>query len=57
MKVKATKLVEGNQYYFRAYAENAVGVSGPAEMEEPVTAKLPFGKYLIFNITVDLSIN
>ena len=44
MKVIATRLVEGNKYYFRAFAENAIGMSGPAEMAEPITAKLPFGE-------------
>ena len=42
---KATKLVDGNKYYFRVFAENDVGLSDPAEMPEPVMAKLPFGKY------------
>ena len=41
---KATKLIEGNQYYFRVFAENEVGMSDPAQLDDPVTAKLPFGR-------------
>lgn len=44
--LKATKLVEGNQYHFRVKAENDVGESDPAQTAEPVTAKLPFGAFL-----------
>ena len=45
--LKATKLVEGNQYHFRVMAENDVGVSDPTQTDEPITAKLPFGKYIL----------
>ncbi len=45
LKVKATKLVEGKAYYFRVLAENDVGQSDWTTMDEPVTAKLPFGEY------------
>ena len=44
LTIKATKLMEGHEYYFRVVAENAIGVSDPCEMDEPVTAKLPYGK-------------
>ena len=42
--LKAAKLVEGNQYHFRVTAENDIGASDPTQTEQPVTAKLPFGK-------------
>ena len=42
LKLKATKLYEGNEYLFRVIAENAIGQSEPATMDESVTAKLPF---------------
>lgn len=44
LTVKATRLVEGNQYYFRVLAENEVGESNWTETAEPTTAKLPFGQ-------------
>ena len=44
LTVKATKLVEGNKYYFRVLAENEVGESKWTETDEPIVAKLPFGK-------------
>ena len=36
-------LIEGNEYYFRVSAENAIGMSEPCEMEKPVKIKNPFG--------------
>ena len=40
---KAVRLFEGNEYYFRVIAENEVGPSEPCELQQPVTAKLPYG--------------
>ena len=41
---KATKLYEGSEYLFQVCAENEVGLSEPVTLDEPVTAKLPFGE-------------
>lgn len=51
------KLVEGNQYYFRVFAQNKIGVSQPTETTEAVSAKLPFdppgppSKFQVSNVT------
>ena len=42
LNLKATKLIEGTQYMFRVFAINSIGQSEPAELKEPVTAKVPF---------------
>jgi titin len=47
-----TKLSEGKQYLFRVSAENQYGVSDPAEIPEPVTAKNPYSKW--FKKTLEL---
>ena len=44
---KVTKLFTGNNYLFRVYAENRVGPGEPATIENPVIAKLPYGKFLL----------
>ena len=37
-------LVKNSYYYFRIYAENAIGQSEPLEMEQPLSAKPAYGK-------------
>ena len=44
LKCTLSKLVEGNDYLIRVSAENEIGRSEPAQIAEPVTAKLPFGE-------------
>ena len=44
LTLKVTKLYEGSQYLFKVYAENDIGCSQPASLDEPVEAKLPFGE-------------
>ncbi len=44
LKFTVKKLFEGTQYLFRVAAENKIGVGDFVELENPVTAKLPFGK-------------
>ena len=38
------KLPEGHEFRFRIFAENEVGVSSAAEIEQPVIAKSPYGE-------------
>jgi len=42
-KHQVGKLIEGNEYLFRVVAENKIGTGPPAELSQPVTAKLPYG--------------
>ncbi|XP_013419362.1 twitchin-like [Lingula anatina] len=42
MSLKVPRLTEGTEYNFRVLAENAVGVSEPLELLEPVTPKSPY---------------
>lgn len=42
LTIKASKLFEGTKYIFRVFAINSIGQSEPAELAEPVTAKVPF---------------
>lgn len=44
-RFRVGKLLLGNAYQFRVTAENRVGVGPPAEMEDVVTAQLPFGMF------------
>lgn len=39
------KLLEGHKYKFRVIAESPNGDSEPLELEDPITAKDPFGKF------------
>ena len=50
LKCTLGKLVEGKDYLIRVSAENEIGRSEPAQIAEPVTAKLPFGKKYIQRI-------
>ena len=40
------KLLGGNQYYFRVFAQNEIGMSEPIEIKEPITVKNPFSEYI-----------
>ena len=42
---KVTRLFEGSDYLFKVSAVNSAGQSEPASIDEPVTAKLPFGEF------------
>ena len=42
LNLRASKLIAGTQYMFRVFAINSIGQSAPAELKEPVTAKVPF---------------
>ena len=44
LTLKIPKLVEGNKYMFRVCAVNDIGSSDWAQLDEPVQARLPFGK-------------
>ena len=43
LSVRVGKLLQGNAYLFRVSAENRVGTGPPAELQEPVVARLPYG--------------
>uniref|UniRef100_A0A8C9EWG0 Titin n=1 Tax=Pavo cristatus TaxID=9049 RepID=A0A8C9EWG0_PAVCR len=45
--VPVTGLKAGSSYYYRVSAENAAGVSDPAEAIGPLTAEDPFGKLYV----------
>ena len=47
LTMKIPKLTEGNQYIFQVAAVNEIDQSDFTQTE-PVTAKLPFGTYLLF---------
>jgi titin len=40
------KLIEGNDYLLRIYAENTVGTSEPFALAESVRVKSPYGKFI-----------
>ena len=41
---KVTKLFTGNEYNIRVFAENGVGLSDACELQQPITARLPYGE-------------
>jgi len=43
LQYKATRLFEGCDYMFRVFAENQAGLSQPAEVDKPITARIPYG--------------
>jgi hypothetical protein len=43
--LKATDLIEDNEYVFRVIAENKVGAGPPGPESDPVLAKDPWGEY------------
>jgi len=49
---RVSKLLEGNAYQLRVSAENRVGVGPPVELQEPVVAQLPFGKFHDFSLQI-----
>ena len=42
--LKVDNLMEGEQYFVRVAAKNQVGRGYHLETDQPITAKLPFGK-------------
>lgn len=49
---EVTGLEEGHQYDFRVSAVNDQGQSEPLVTTKPITAKYPFGQYLVTTGTV-----
>jgi len=45
---KARNLIVGKTYQFRVMAENKYGVSDPAITVDPITARHPFGIFILF---------
>lgn len=45
---EVTGLMEGSNYIFRVFAENAEGVSNPLESDVPVTCRRAPGSLLFF---------
>lgn len=56
MQFTVTKLIDGNEYLIRVFAENDVGASEPAE-SEPTVAKMPFGKNIYFSVCLQYTYN
>ena len=51
LEFTVTKLIDGNEYLIRVFAENEVGASEPVETAEPVAARIPFGKF-VFRLVI-----
>jgi titin len=49
--IRITGLFEGQSYLYRVAAENQCGRGEYAETAKPVTAKLPYGQYVILDIS------
>ena len=49
LEFSVSDLVENNQYVFRVFAQNDVGLSEPTE-SDTITAKNPFGQFLYSNL-------
>lgn len=49
LEFSVSNLVENNQYVFRIFAQNDVGLSEPTE-SDTITAKNPFGQFLYSNL-------
>jgi hypothetical protein len=43
-------LVKNSLYYFRVFAENAIGQSEPLETDQSIEAKPSFSKKIVINI-------
>ena len=52
-KFTVRNLEPGSEYDFRVMAENDQGVSDALETNEPVLAKLPYGKFYTFKIEIN----
>ena len=52
MKYKADHLYEGSDYLFRVAAVNPIGCGPFNQIEESVTAKLPFGKIITYKLSI-----
>lgn len=51
---KARNLIVGKTYLFHVMAENKYGVSDPAIITDPITARYPFGILKIIMILISI---